>query len=135
MYSIMPCNPSQLTQYQLNQTSADIVGNNVIVDRVSGKPFIIQNPFFDLMLSGSTLSFVTDSQRISNDKLVLILKCLLIIQTLPEAALEETAHELEGIYHFYKDRQTQINLPEIPSSKIKGKLKAMQVRPPIVLES
>lgn len=135
MPSIMPCSPSQLNQYQLNQTSAEIIGNNVIVDRVSGKPFIIQNPFFDLMLSGSTLSFVTDSQRISNDKLVLILKCLLIIQALPEAAIDETANELNSIYNFYKDRQTHLSLAKPPAKKIKGKLRAKKNRPAFILES
>jgi len=63
-----------------------------------------------------------------------LLKCLLIIQTLPEAALEEAAEELEGIYRFYADRLPQINIPTIPVSSIRGKLRATQVRPPIVLE-
>ncbi len=86
------------------------------------------------MMSGSSLSFRTDSQRWSPDKLILLVKCLLIIQTLPEAALEETAEELEGISCFYANRPPQVNSPLIPASSIKGKLKATQVRPPIVLE-
>jgi hypothetical protein len=108
----------------------------VIVDRESGKAIEIQYPSFDLMMFGSSLSFRTDSYRFSPDKLILLLKCLLIIQTLPEAALEEASEELEGIYRFYTNRLAQANLPMISASTItiKGKLNATQVRPPIVLE-
>lgn len=130
----MPCNLNQLTQHKHSQTSSGIALNNVVFDRESGKPIIIQHPSFDLMMSGSSLSFRTDSQRLSPDKLILLIKCLLIIQTLPEAALEEAAEELEGISLFYANRLPQVNLPMIPASSIKGKLKATQVRPPIVLE-
>ncbi|PSB34978.1 hypothetical protein C7B70_01580 [Chlorogloea sp. CCALA 695] len=132
--SITPCNPNQLTQHKHSQTSSGIALNNVVFDRESGKPIIIQHPSFDLMMSSSYLSFRTDSQRLSPDKLILLIKCLLIIQTLPEAALEEAAEELEGISRFYANRLPQVNLPLIPASSIKGKLKATQVRPPIVLE-
>lgn len=131
---MMLCNPNPLTQYKHSQTSSGIALSNVIFDRESGKPIVIQYPSFDLMMSGSSLSFRTDSQRLSPDKLVLLLKCLRIIQTLPEAALKEAAEELEGIYRFYADRQPQINMPTIPASSIRGKLRATQVRPPIVLE-
>ena len=68
------------------------------------------------------------------DKLMLLLKCLLIIQTLPEAALEEASEELEGIYRFYINRLSQVNIPAIPASSIRGKLRSTQVRSPIVLE-
>lgn len=132
----MPCNPNQLNQYQYkhSQTSSGTTLNNVVFDRESGKAIVIQYPSFDLMLSDSSLSFRTDSYRLSPDKLMLLLKCLLIIQALPEAALEEAAEELEGIYRFYTDRFPQANLPITPASTIRGKLSAMQVRPPIVLE-
>ncbi len=130
----MRCNPNQLTQPKHSQTSSGIALNNVVFDRESGKPIVIQYPSFDLMMSGSSLSFRTDSQRLSPDKLILLLKCLLIIQTLPEAALEEAAEELEGISRFYTERLSQINVPTIPASSIRGKLRATQVRPPIVLE-
>ncbi|WP_233220787.1 hypothetical protein [Chlorogloea sp. CCALA 695] len=123
-----------MTQHKHSQTSSGIALNNVVFDRESGKPIIIQHPSFDLMMSSSYLSFRTDSQRLSPDKLILLIKCLLIIQTLPEAALEEAAEELEGISRFYANRLPQVNLPLIPASSIKGKLKATQVRPPIVLE-
>jgi len=106
----------------------------VVFDRESGKPIIIQHPSFDLMMSDSSLSFRTDFQRFSLDKLMLLLKCLLIIRTLPEPALEEAAAELEGISHFYTNRLPQVNLPTIPARSIKGKLRATEVRPPIVLE-
>lgn len=86
------------------------------------------------MMSGSSLSFRTDSCRLPPDKLMLLIKCLLIIQTLPEAALEEASEELEGIYRFYINRLPQANMPMISAGSIKGKLNAMQIRPPIVLE-
>lgn len=132
----MPCNLNQLNQYQYkhSQTSSSVSLSNVIFDRESGKAIVIQYPSFDLMMSGSSLSFRTDSYRLSPDKWMLLLKCLLIVQTLPEAALEEASEELEGIYRFYSNRLAQANLPVIPASTIKGKLNATQVRPPIVLE-
>jgi hypothetical protein len=132
----MPCNPNQLNQYQHkhSQTSSGTTLNNVVFDRESGKAIVIQYPSFDLMMFGSSLSFRTDSYRLSPDKLMLLLKCLLIIQALPEAALEEASEELEGIYRFYINCIPQANLPMIPASTIRGKLSAMQVRPPIVLE-
>jgi CRISPR/Cas system CSM-associated protein Csm3 (group 7 of RAMP superfamily) len=65
---------------------------------------------------------------------MLLLKCLLIIQALPENALEEAAEDLEGISRFYADRLPQVNLPVVPASSIKGKLRSTQIRPPIVLE-
>ncbi|MEH1849086.1 MAG: hypothetical protein V7L25_29970 [Nostoc sp.] len=86
------------------------------------------------MMSDSSVLFRTDWLRLSQDKLIVLLKCLLILQTLPEAALEEAADELEGISRFYSNRLYQTNLPMIPASSIKGKLRATQVRPPIVLE-
>lgn len=133
---MMPCNPSQLNQYQYkhSQTSSGTTSNNVVFDRESGKAIVIQYPSFDLMMSGSSLSFRTNSCRLSPDKLMLLLKCLLIIQTLPESALEEASEELEGIYRFYTNRFPQVDLPTIPASTIRGKLSAMRVRPPIVLE-
>jgi len=130
----MPCSPNQLNQYKHGQTSSGIALNNVVLDRESGKAIVIQYPSFDLMMSGSSLSFRTDSCRLPPDKLMLLLKCLLIIQTLPEAALEEASEELEGIYRFYMNRLSQVNTPTIPVSSIKGKLRSTQVRPPIVLE-
>ena len=86
------------------------------------------------MMASSSLSLRADSQRVSPDKLMLFLKCLLIIQTLPEIALEEVAEELEGISRFYANCLPQVNLPMVHASSIKGKLRATQVRPPIVLE-
>lgn len=123
-----------MSQHKHSQTSSGIALNNIVFDRESGKPIVIQYPSFDLMMSGSSLSFRADSQRVSPDKLMLLLKCLLIIQTLSETALEEVAEELEGISRFYANRLPQVNLPMVPASSIKGKLRATQVRPPIVLE-
>ncbi len=86
-------------------------------------------------MSDSTLSFATSWQNISQHKLVLLLRCLLIIQALPEVALEEASGELEGIFNFHASRLNQTVSPKISSGSIKGKLKAIQVRPPITLEA
>jgi hypothetical protein len=131
----MPCNPNQLTQHRPSQTSSGTASNNVIVDRESGQPIGIQYPSFDWMMSDSSLSFKTDLSRLPQDKFILLLKCLLIIQSLPEAALEEAYEELESISRFYANCLPQVNIPTIPTSNIRGKLKATQVRPPIVLDS
>lgn len=123
-----------MTQRKHSQTSSGIALDNIVFDRESGKPIVIQYPSFDLIMSGSSLSFRTDRQVLSLDKLMLLLKCLLIIKTLPEIALKEAAEELEGISHFYANCLPQVNLPMIPASSIKGRLRATEVRPPIVLE-
>ncbi len=86
-------------------------------------------------MSESFLSWRTDTDRLPQSKLILLLKCLLILQALPEIALEEAAENLEGIADFYRDRSPQASLPNIPTGTIKGRLKSAQVRPPIVLES
>lgn len=121
-------------QQRHSQTSGGIPIKNRIFDRESGKPIIIQSPCFDLMMSDSSLSLRTDWRRLPQDKLIVLLKCLLILQTMPEAGLQEAADELEAISRFYSNRLSQTNLPMIPASSIKGKLRATQVRPPIVLE-
>lgn len=133
----MPCNLSQLNQhqYQHSQTSSGATLNNVVLDRDSGRAIVIQYPSFDLMMSDSSLSFSTDAYRLTPDKLALLVKCLLIIQALPGAALEEASEELEGIYRFYINRFSEANATIISASTIKGTLNAVQVRPPIVLES
>jgi hypothetical protein len=121
-------------QQRHSQTSSGIAIKNYVFDRESGRPIVIEYPSFDVMMSDSSVSLRTDWRRLPPDKLILLLKCLLIIQVLPEAALEEAAEELEGIARFYSNRLPQANLPIIPASSIKGKLRATQVRPPIVLE-
>jgi hypothetical protein len=85
------------------------------------------------MMSDSSQSFRTSWNHLPLNKLIALLKCLLILQSLPGSALEEAAEELERIADFYSDRFPQANLPTIPSGSIKGKLKSPQVRPPIVL--
>ncbi|MEQ8469521.1 hypothetical protein [Coleofasciculus sp. E1-EBD-02] len=85
-------------------------------------------------MSDSSLSFRSDWNRLPLSKLIALLKCLLILQSLPESALEEAAEELQGIADFYSDRFSQANLSTIPASRVKGKLKSAQVRPPIVVE-
>lgn len=129
----MPCSLNQLNR-KYSQTSSGTALSNVIRDRESGKAIVIQYPSFDLMMSDSSLSFQTDSYRLSPNKLTLLLKCLLIIQTLQEAAIKEASEELDGIYCFYMNRLSQVNLPTIPVSSLRGRLGSTQVRPPIVLE-
>ncbi|MBH8566136.1 hypothetical protein I8748_28935 [Nostoc sp. CENA67] len=85
-------------------------------------------------MSNYSLSFKTDWNRLPPSKLIALLKCLRILQSMSEDALEEAAEELQGIADFYRDRFPQANLAAIPASSIKGKLKSAQVRPPIVLE-
>jgi hypothetical protein len=87
------------------------------------------------MMSDSSLSLKTDWNRLSPSKLIALLKCLQILQSLPESALEETAKELERVADFYSDYFPQANLPTIPATSIKGKLKSSKVRSPIVLEA
>lgn len=87
------------------------------------------------MMSNTSLSFKTDWNRLPPSKLIALLKCLLILQSLPESALEEAAKELEGIANFYSDYFPQVDLSTIPVNNIKGKLKSAKVRPPIILEA
>jgi hypothetical protein len=131
----MPYNHNQLIPQRVNQTSSGVaVSNNIVFDRESGKPIVIQHPSLTLMVSDSSLTFSTDYQPFSQEKLLLLLKCLLILQTLPEPALEEATEDLEGIARFYSNRLLKADVSTLPASSIKGKLRATQVRPPIVLE-
>lgn len=132
--SITLCDPRQLKPQRYSQTLAEIPTKNFIVDRESGKTLIVQHPSFELMMSDSSLSFRSDWNRLPLSKFIALLKCLLILQSLPESALEEAAEELQGIADFYSDRFSQANLSTIPASRVKGKLKSAQVRPPIVVE-
>ncbi len=130
----MLCDLKQLTLQKYNRTSAGIVTKSLVVDRDSGKTFVIQYPSFDLMMSDSSLSFRTDWNRLPLSKLIALLNCLLILQSLPQIGLEEATEKLEEIADFYSNRSTKADLPIIPASSIKGKLRAAQIRPPIVLE-
>ncbi|NJM66059.1 MAG: hypothetical protein HC851_10525 [Acaryochloris sp. RU_4_1] len=98
---------------------------------------VIQHPV-DVEMSESSLFFRIDWDGLTQNKVILLLKCLVYLQSLSalsEAALEEAADELEGIANFHSDRLPTNNLPSIPVATIKGKLRSTQVRPPIVLES
>ena len=128
--STTQCNLNQLNQYQhkyIQTTSSATFSSNVVLDRESGRAITIQYPSFDLRLTNSSL--------LSPDKVALLVKCLLIIQALPEAALEEASEELEDIYHFHSNRLPQTSTTMIPASTIRSRLNTMQVRPPIVLET
>lgn len=127
-----PCNLNQLTQPR-NQTSSGISPDNAVFDRESGRPIVIYHSF-DSITSDPLLPFGSERQSLSPEKLVLLLKCMLIIRDLPKAALKETAEELDGIYHFHINRRSQSNLSTISASTIQGKLGAAQVRQPIVLD-
>lgn len=78
-------------------TSAGIVRNNFVFDRDSGKQLTIQDPFLDLEESASTLSFRTTWHHFPPSRIVMLLKCLLILQSLPENVLEEVAKKLEEL--------------------------------------
>lgn len=130
----MLCSPKQLIPQKNSQTSAGMATKKIVLDRESGKTLVIQYPFFDLMMSDSSLSFRTDLHRLPQTKLIALLKCLLILQSLPEVALEEAAGELKGIADFYADRAPQESLSILPASAIRGKLISAKIRPPIVLE-
>jgi hypothetical protein len=85
------------------------------------------------MMTESSVSLRADILKISSDKLMLLLKCLLILQSLPRNALEEAINELEEIKIFHAEKMALNNLPLIGTSKIKGKLSST-VRPPIIFE-
>jgi hypothetical protein len=108
----------------------------VVLDRDSGRAIVIQCPFSDPVVPNSSLYFNSDLYGLTPEKLALLVNCLLIIQALPEAALEEAFEELEGIYRFYINRLPEANATAtiIPARTIKGTLNAVEVRPPIVLE-
>ncbi len=84
-------------------------------------------------MTESSVSFRADLLKVSSDKLMLLLKCLLILQSLPRNALEEAINELEEIKIFHAEKMTSHNLPLIGTSKIKGKLSST-ARPPIIFE-
>ncbi|MEO0688310.1 MAG: hypothetical protein AAFY76_25430 [Cyanobacteria bacterium J06649_11] len=77
-----------MTQYKYSQTTSSLSFDNTFFDRESGRAITIHSPDFDLTMAGSSLSLQTDSARLSPNKLILLLKCLLIIQVLPEAIVE-----------------------------------------------
>ncbi|NER28440.1 MAG: hypothetical protein F6J89_12595 [Symploca sp. SIO1C4] len=85
-------------------------------------------------MSESSLLLRTDRYPISSKGLLELIKCFIILQSLPESALEEAAEELEGIAQFYSNRTPQSTQAILPSKIIKGKLQSKQVRSTIVLE-
>ncbi|CCI01507.1 conserved hypothetical protein [Microcystis aeruginosa PCC 9443] len=91
---------------------------------------------FDLTMSDSdsSLSLTTHWREFPQDKLIALIKCLLILQSLPEDALDESVTQLEDIASFYSNLSPEKIVPVIPASSIRGKLRAIQPVPPIVLE-
>jgi hypothetical protein len=127
---IEPYNLNRLIQQIPDKTSSGIVSTTEIFDRENGRKITIHYPSFDFMMTESSVSFRAE---ISPDKLMLLLKCLLILQSLPRNALEEAINELEEIKNFHAERMAPNNLPLISTSKIEGKLSST-VRPPIIFE-
>lgn len=115
-----------------SQTSTGIDTENLVFNRASGKLLVIQYPSFDLVMSDSLLSFRTDGHRMQPRRLIALLKCLLILQTLPEGMLEEAAEKLESIPRFYSNRFPETSVPAFPPKLIEDKLASKQVRPPVV---
>jgi hypothetical protein len=126
------CSPVHLTP-RFNQTSSGMDSNNAVFDRETGKSIVIHYPSFG-MTSDPFISYGNDGDSSYSGKMLLLVKCLVIIASLPEAALEETVEELEGISRFYVNRFHSNDLPAIAPSTVKGKLGTAKVRPPIVLE-
>lgn len=131
-----------MEQWNLNQsklrnhspTSTGVSVTSFDSNRGVERRLEIQLPSFDLTMSDSSLSFKTDWSRLPSVKLIALLKCLLILQTLPQDALEEAAENLIEIADFYSDRLHQASLPTVPTHIVEGKLISTQIRPPIVLE-
>jgi hypothetical protein len=117
-----------------NQTSTGIPLKNSVFDRESGKDIVVHFPSFDLIVSNYSLSLSIGQDRLPLNRMIALLKCLVMIQSLPEAGLEEAVEGLERVADFYTERSTEANVPTIPASSIRGKIRAAQVRPPIVLE-
>jgi hypothetical protein len=128
----MPYNLNPLIQPQRNSQTLG-VPTNFVFDRESGKTLVIEYPSFDLVMSDSLLSFTTDLNRLPRTKLFTLLKCLLILQSLPEIALEEAVGEIAEIANFHANRFPRSRLPAVPGSSIRGALRSAQIRPPIVL--
>ena len=109
--------------------------NNAVRDRETGESIVIHHPYSS---SGRTSNlfapFANDGESLSSHRMALLIKCLLVIASLPEEALEEATEELEGISRFYVNRFPSNERPAIASSTIKVKLGTAKVRPPIVLE-
>lgn len=85
-------------------------------------------------MSNNSLSLSIDRDRLPLNRMIAILKCLVILQSLPEAGLEEAVEGLERVSDFYTDRSVQVDLPTISPISIKGRIKSAQIRQPIVLE-
>lgn len=130
----MPYNPNPSIKQRNNQASTGMVIQEIACYGESGKTIVVELPK-SVTMSATSLSFRTDWNNVPISNLLALLKCLVILRSLPQDALEEAAEELKGIADFYSDRLPQANLPVIPVSSIKAKLMPAQVRPPIVLES
>jgi hypothetical protein len=117
-----------------SRTSTTGLSTNSFVDRDGGRTVIIQYPSFDLKMSAYSLSFNADWNYWSAEKMAILLKYLLVFQSLPEAALEEAVDELEKVVEFHSDRVPQSQLTA-KATRIVGRIDSTQVRSPIVLES
>jgi len=107
----------------------------VVLDRESGKEWIIENPLPELSeLTDYYFFFRTNYDSDSIAKLNQLLQCLWILQSLPESALDEATSTLKLIADFYLEYSPQANLHTISPKQVKGKLRATKLRPPIVLE-
>lgn len=135
MPSIKRCNLKQLVPQSKSETSTGITTEeSFLFSKRNGRQIEIKKPFDDSVMSESSLLFRTDRYGISSKGLLELIKCFLILQSLPEPALEEAADELEGIAEFYSNRTPQATQSILPPKIIKGKLQSKQVRPTIVLE-
>jgi len=117
-----------------SQTSTGDFLVHLLIDRKAGRTITGNYPSFDLTMSDSSLSLTTHWREFPQHKLIALIKCLLILQSLPEDALDESVTQLEDIASFYSNLSPEKIVPVIPASSIRGKLRAIQIRQPIILE-
>ncbi|WP_017303493.1 hypothetical protein [Spirulina subsalsa] len=105
----------------------------VIQDRQSGHQIIIEYPVSSLTMDGFSLSIPTDPLSGLSNQYKLLIQCLIILQFLPEKALEEAAQELAEIYKFSLSCEPA-DQPTKGVQTVTGTLREPQTRPSIVLD-
>jgi len=90
-----------------SQTSTGDFLVHLLIDRKAGRTITGNYPSFDLTMSDSSLSLTTHWESVT---------------------------QLEDIASFYSNLSPEKIVPVIPASSIRGKLRAIQPVPPIVLE-
>ena len=131
---MMPCDLNQFTQDHHSQTSSGI-SSNVIVDRDSGQLIEIQQSSFNLRMSEESLPFTTSRQTLSQSKVALLIKCLIIIQALSEVALEETSMKFDRVFGSYNNYPSQPVSPKIPENIVQIELETLKTESSRIVET